>query len=298
MRIKYYKGENRIKIRLKEEQAFYYDEKLGMDLPVNAYYSEKGDLVEVELSTYLFKKDSKFEEIFIPDKLPWRKYVFTFGRHSKTPKVCADSYNDLENMYDRFYCFNYKLIIQRMDGNEMDEYEIVELRRAIIKDWLEDWRYNGGYSIESVYKDGKLYFWVVEENYRPDSKEDFLKKINYFLEAIGYEIKKTISISLGAILIAHKYDTKNFVCLYDEEKEFIELDKLKEVIKKAKSNLVIISDNELSEDAKKWCEENNIEIKDYEELVADYWFKNWMENDISAYEDPEYWDEVIKDVFG
>ena len=297
MRIGYFKEERVIKIRLKEELAFYYDERLIRDLPVNAYYSEKGDLVEVELSPYLFEEDSKFEETFVPDKLPWRKYIFTFGGHSKTPKVCADNYNDLEYMYDRFYDGSYKLIIQRMDGNEMDRREIIELRRAIIKDWLEDWRYDGGESIESVYKDGKLYFWVVEERYYPNSKEDFLEKINRLLEGIGYEITEIIPISLGAIFIAHRYDTKSFVCLYDEEHETIELDKLREAVKKATTNPVVISDNELNENARKWCEENNIEIKDYAELVAEYWLNDWMENDVRVYEDPEYWDEVIKDVF-
>mgnify|MGYP000648564440 CR=1 FL=1 len=100
MRLIHFKKERIGRMRLKEEQAYYYDEKLNIDLPVQAYYSKDGELVEIEFSTYLFNQDSEFEEIWIPDKLPWRKYVFTFGELDKTPKVCVDSYNDLFNTYD------------------------------------------------------------------------------------------------------------------------------------------------------------------------------------------------------
>ena len=122
-------------------------------------------------------ENSVIEEIFIPDRLPWRKYIFTFGKEDKIPKACADSYNELRYPDDRF-TDEYRLIIQRTDGNEMDYYERMELRKEFLKNWLDTYGFEGGdYMIESIYKNKKLYFWAIKKSYYPESKEDFANKI-------------------------------------------------------------------------------------------------------------------------
>ena len=182
--------EGGVVIKLREEPAIYYDEKLNRDLDyLGAYYSKNGDLVEVRiiaspinLSESEFPKSKSIDvkihiskkffeeiamyhghhlkaEVYIPDKMPFRKYVFTFGNETDIPKACADHYNELSDTDDRLIWSNGRLIIERLDGNEIDYYERLDLRRAVIKDvtrWLSDVIYD--HFILSVYKDRKLYF--------------------------------------------------------------------------------------------------------------------------------------------
>ncbi len=80
-------------IRLKDESAPYYDDYFHHNNEISRgihrawiypYYSEKGELAEIviyisPLYTPSFRESTDFHpEIEVPEKLPWRNYVFTF----------------------------------------------------------------------------------------------------------------------------------------------------------------------------------------------------------------------------
>lgn len=179
-----------IVIRFKEEPAAYYDEcnidKLGNFVQrLSAYYSEKGELVELRISTGDLKEryirectergrneeecEREFEEqekeVMIPDVLPARRYVFLYGKADGEPKGCVDSFTEIRDTDDRFRWSGYRLTMWRLDGNEMNKDEIWELRNDFLDDvfeWLDPYEW----FVESVYWDKKLYFWIwdVEES--------------------------------------------------------------------------------------------------------------------------------------
>ena len=148
-----------IVIRLKEEDAPYYDEyfchgliEKGGETKDNneiaygkhkaiilPYYSERGELAEIKiyLSALGGEESDFYPEVEVPEKLPWRTYVFTFYHvFGDIKKTCADSYNDLYNTDDRFFS-SRGLIVERRDGGEMRPSELRSLREEFYKDALE-----------------------------------------------------------------------------------------------------------------------------------------------------------------
>lgn len=330
MRMRYYE-EGKLVIKLKEEPGAYYDDKRIEELPqfvghsVEAYYSEKGELVEVHIggmySDMPFKQEplntprsfteeiyKENDEIMLPDILPLRKYVFTFGRNEKTPKACADHYNELWNTDDRFMTSG-RLIIQRRDGKEMDRYEIEDLRGAFFKDAATEWGGSGAFydwSIESVYKDKKLYFWTVEEKNGPDSIGKFIESIKEMLEVVYFDVEEAKERELGAdIITTYNGDVTAAVCIADEKsfEEDIRTISREELIKACKNTSEykkrkIVLWDELSDDAKKWAKSQGIEVQDFIEFIAEFCVKRAEINDKFALSKAKEWEKEITEIFG
>lgn len=337
MRMKYYE-EGKLVIKLKEEPGVYYDDNLSLRLPqlvghpVNVYYSEKGELVEVRIGVLdpgtpfkqkpLYRPQSFAEEILeegsneiiIPDILPWKKYVFTFGRNEETPKACADHYNEVGDTDDRFLWAGGRLIIQRRDGTEMDRYEIEDLRRVFLEDLVTDrLEFFIDRSIESVYKDKKLYFWSIEEKNHPNSIEEFIQIIKEKLEVMGFDTEEVKERELGADILAKERelgadsDVTAVVCIADEksfEEEFRtisreELIKACENTSEYKKRKIVYWD-ELSDDAKDWARSQDIEVQDFiVEFIAEFCMKRAEINDETALLDAKEWEEeILSEIFG
>jgi hypothetical protein len=300
MRLKYDENAGELVIKLKEERAVYCDEEqllyfLSSFNWVEPYYSEKGELVELHWGVgagHLI--EWKEAEAIISDTLPWRKYVFTFGKENEIPKICADDIYKVPEIGNRF-SESGRLIIQRRDGNEMGYHEIKGLREALFECILKfsdamaflDW------NIDSVYKGGKLYFWAINESFYPKSEKEFIENMEEMLkELIGYgicdwfeygniEIKER---ELGFDIITRDEDCElmTIVCIhdYDEEAMVGELNK-EELInicentveymgEKIKRRRIVLLGLELSKEAKEWARSHGIKVQSISEFIAEY----------------------------
>jgi hypothetical protein len=322
MRLKYDEERREFIIQLEEEPAFYCDEKLNHELPnflghsVEAYYySEQGKLVQVKILGMhpdmplkrRFGEEIMLEseEVVIPEKLPWRKYIFTYGKENKIPKICADHYNEIYNTDDQFLAAG-RLIIQRRDEEEMDKYEIRELREAFYKDaigWgageFYDW------NIASVYKDKKLYFWMIEERLASNSEKEFMKNMKEMLELTLNEVTGIERRELGFDItcLDEKDEAFAIVCICDEEGERMKKIEKEELIRickntsKYKKRKIVVWNVELSNEAKRWAESENIKVQDIHEFVAQFCMRRAEIRDDEAEEDQEEWCQRISDVF-
>jgi len=259
-------------------------------------------------------------EAIISDTLPWRKYVFTFGKENKIPKVCADDISKIPEVVDRFSESGGRLIIQRRDGNEMDYSEIEGLREAffdcILKDFdviaeygaFEDW------NIDSVYKGGKLYFWAINESFYPHSEKEFIENMEEMLkELIGHgicdwfeygniEIKER---ELGFDIITRDEDCElmTIICICDEGWMGGELKK-EELInicentveyegEEIKRKKIVAWRLELSEEAKEWARFHGIEVQNIYEFIAEFCINTAKINDKMAVSEAEEWEKAI-----
>lgn len=326
MRLKYAKNERKLVIKSKEEPAVYCDEKqflefLGYD--IEPYYSEKGELVEFHWfigAGY----DLKWEdaEATMSETLPWRKYVFTFGKENEIPKVCADDIYKVFEIGERF-SESDRLIIQRRDGNEMDYNEIKGLRGALFKRILRDEDVIYGYgvlkdrNIESVCKDRKLYFWTIDESFYPNSEKEFIEKMKAMLELRfgicvdvekGHiEIKKR-ELGFDIVTMDENCELTAIICICDEEAMEGELEK-EELIpvcentteymgEKIKRRRIVVLGPELSEEAKEWARFKGIEVQDILEFVVEFDISFAEFNDELVEPHAEEWEERISEIFG
>jgi len=410
MRLKYEPGINgKIVIRLKEEPATYYDEctldKLGNFVQrLSAYYSGKGELVEIKIDTGDLEKGEllfslhegieKLEEILnkcilpvelkkgfeknniqkpfplsdnvtvtkeekdkwvitdlekfivkkeygklkiyedqrehereamIPDIFPARRYVFLYGKEEGEPKGCVDSFTEICDSDD---CFSATecLTMWRVDGKEMNEHEIWELRKDFIEDVFEyldpeEW------FVESVYWDKKLYFWkevgdeepydllnraeVIIEKFFPGVFEELLIERKERKMGVDFIITEPVEKELNFCVDFNEIFHTNFsgkevtlICIYDEEEtEFeneitIEKDELVEICRKTdeyENRMIILDDYiQLSEEAIEYTKRWNITIQKVKEIIKMRYIKTSEWND----KDPELFEDIYAEIFG
>ena len=337
-------------IKVREETPYFVDKRLNSEMKdIVAYYSERGELVEVLITSSfkiddLFKKlrlelfvDQKFVdwvklfgrefvkgEVFIPEKLPARRYVFTFGTSDSLPKVCADNLNELD-LVDRFL-HTSKLIIERMDRRKLgcDEVETLRsefyefARRSLVinADAFYDW------GIESVYFDGKLFFWIKDEKLYPETWEELKKNVLRMLKVFedcraGKEIdinilsgEKSFTVECSDIIYHFIANAESF------ESEIVEL-KPEDVIKICKElyamyaspgtrNVFVFYDaipenskdkEGIKEVMKDLCANPKCEILDMIDFICQYYSKVSEFNDLNALEDSEKWRDFLRKVF-
>ena len=233
------KKDGTIVIRLKEEDAPYYDEYFNQERSQIAYgkhkaiilpyYSERGELAEIEIyrSTLRGEDSDFYPEVEVPEKLPWRTYVFTFYHvFGDIKKTCADSYNDLYDTDERFFSSS-GLIVERRDGGEMRPSEIMSLREDFYKDALEWFTQAGAFydwGIDSVYFNRKLFFWEVDERFYPHTLKEFKRNMFEMIRLIYgepdhvTEERRIDEIFEGEIAFDFLVeDTHLIVCLANEE---------------------------------------------------------------------------------
>jgi len=333
-------------IKFREKEPFYFDEQWSdMEIElyepiiddkfrktavlINPYYSKDGDLVEIRidyLQLNVSSKDvtSRFEtETIIPDKLPWRKYIFTFGREKDYPKICSDRFVFDEDLFFE----SGRLIIERRDGREIGAKEIRNLRERFYRnavEFLDGAFYE--YGIESIYFNRKLYFWIVDEKYYPETLDEFRKYIPEMIEIIygggnifeEQQIKVPINVTknfedfyvITAILNPHYYDQ----CIYfiagvesfDHEID-LSFDDVVNICKKLKKDdfekqefvfYDILPDwGEEKGKLEEWAKEQKIEIKSIIRYIAEFYLKRAEMNDEEAKIDPETWNEIIMKIF-
>jgi len=321
-----------IVIRLKEEPAAYYDEctvdKLRNFVQrLRAYYSEKGELVEIRIYTGDLKREyireriktvgpekereyqREFEErekeIMIPDVVPARRYVFLYGKENGEPKGCVDSFKEIWDTDDRFRWMGY-LTMWRLDGKEMNENEICKLRNDCLDDVFK-FGYIKDYFVESVYMNRKLYFWIAEGHSSPDDLLDCVKEI---YEELGYEIEESKERDLGADIIVSKENEKlALICIWDMEYfnrdmgiddggRVIEKKELIDVCRNTneyKTRVIILGSTvQLSVESIEYAKSNNIKIQEILELIRLRNIEIAEFND----EDPEVFEEIYSEIFG
>lgn len=326
MRLKYDDDVGELVIKLREEPAVYCDEEQilyfwGSFNWVEPCYSEKGELVELHCDIRRGRVIEWDEtEAIISDTLPWRKYVFTFGKENKIPKVCADDIHKIPDVGDRFSESGGRLIIQRRDGNEMDYHEIEGLREAFFDYFLKNFDVIAEYgafedwNIDSVYKGGKLYFWAINESFYPHSEEEFIENMEAMLkELIGYgicdwfeygniEIKKR-ELGFDIITMDENCELMTIICICDEEWMGGELKK-EELInicentveyegEEIKRKKIVVWGLELSKEAKEWARFHGIEVQHIYEFIAEFCINTAKINDEMAISDAEEWEKDI-----
>jgi hypothetical protein len=332
MRLKYDENERELIIKLKEEPAVYCDEGqflyfLSAPNWVEAYYSEKGELVEFHWGIgagYEIKWEEA--EAALSDTLPWRKYEFTFGKENKIPKVLADDIYKVPEIGDRF-SESGGLIIHRRDGNEMDYHEIKGLRETLLfkcilkdKDWGEAVVEYGAlthWNIETVYKDRKLYFWTIDESFHPNSEKEFIENMKAMLELQfgicaelekGYiEIKKR-ELGFDIITMDEDCELTAIICICDEEAMGgqLEKDELINVCEntieykgeKIKRRRIVIWGLELSKEAEEWARLQGIEVQDILEFIVEFDINFAEFNDELVEPHAQEWEERISEIFG
>ncbi|AAB88915.1 MULTISPECIES: restriction endonuclease [Archaeoglobus] len=302
MRLK--KEDSILKIFIREDFPYFVDKFLNDTLPAAAYYSKDGELCQIHVSKHFFENEEP--EYFIPDRLPARKYVFTFGKESTTPKICVDSHKDFNSIMLSGFEFNEMMIIERADGGEIEYYDRYRIREDFLSEWVENgWFTDFGRSIvESVYFKKKLYFYVSSESYDFSSIEEFEEVFSKYLERMDYKVVKSARKGKFSVVDATKNGKKEKFLLvkpdYEDDSDSISKEELESVTKRIRKNLRIIMDYEddLSEDAMKWAREQGIEVKTIDEFMKEFMLREWEENDRIAAEDPEFWEDVIRDIFG
>lgn len=170
MRVKFDKGN--ISIIIREEPPKYIDWKINEELrkkniSIEPLYNENKDLVELKIP-----KEFDIQEIYeihIPDRLPRRNYFFIFGGAKTLPIYSADSFTELDPLL-----FEDRLITYRTDYGGMKNSEIYALRREFfnVLKYLDHILIFE--SVESVYIDGKLYFWKEDTSLYPEKFEDLI----------------------------------------------------------------------------------------------------------------------------
>lgn len=81
---------NNCEVIVREELPYFEDYNLGFKLGLELLYSKNRELVSIKFkSTY-----DDFEE-FVPDIMPFRKYILTIGKEYKTPKICFDDFYEI-----------------------------------------------------------------------------------------------------------------------------------------------------------------------------------------------------------
>ncbi len=90
---------------------------------------------------------------------------------------------------------------------------------------------------------------------------------------------------------------------YDEEKDEVEVvtkEVLEDVVRRIRGSVSIImsSENDLEEGALQWVRERKIDVKTIDEFMKEVMLERWKENDRIAEEEPEFWEDAIRDIFG
>lgn len=215
MRLKYEPGINgEIVIRIKEDPVAYYDECTINKFDdfvhrISAYYSEKGELIEIRMYTgdleakYIRDRITRtgagseeewkrqFEqlekEVVISDVLPSRRYVFMYGKDDGWPKGCVDHYTEIHSSDIPFMELK-TLKIWRLDGKEMNRSEIAELRTEFFEDAEDGLGYGEPMFINSTYRDKKLYFWEKGVHSDPsdilDCTQEIFEEFDYTIEEV------------------------------------------------------------------------------------------------------------------
>jgi len=337
-------------IKVKEDTPYFVDERLNFEMNgIVPYYSERGELVEVLIissfrADELFKKsrlelsiDQKFVdwveflgreflkgEVFIPERLPVRKYAFTFGTSNSLPKVCADRLNEL-NLVDRFLHAS-KLIIERMDRRKLG-YEEVEIlrsefykfaRRSLVinTEAFYDW------GIESVYFDGRLFFWIKDEKLYPETWEELKKNVLHMLKVFencgtGREMDVDILNGEKSFTVECSRTIYHFIANEESfESEIVEL-KPEDVIKICNELYTMYSSPEtqnvfvfydaIPENPKdrevikgvmeELCTNSKCEILDMTDFICQYYAKVSELKDLNALENPEEWRDFLRKIF-
>lgn len=324
--------EKELIIRLREEAAPYYDEyfchggnnqiaygkRRALIFP---YYSEKGELSEIHIYTSSSGEKDFYPEVEIPEKLPWRTYVFTFdyGLKSDIRKACADHYNELYGTDDRFIN-SIGLIVERRDGREMRPYEIKDLREAFYKDALELFTSGGAFydwGIESVYFNRKLFFWKVEERYYPHSPEEFKNSMLEMVKAIYgedcYLTEERVDAIDGEIWfkIVVEDGTHSIDCLankksFSEEELILNYGTTVKICEKLIDNAYkkqvfvfhdVLPEKEERDRLNEWTRKRGVEIKDTVEFISWFYMRKAELNDNLARENPEEWRELLAKTF-
>lgn len=263
-----------------------------------------------------------YPELEVPEKLPWRTYIFTFYNDLGTEirKARADHYNDLHHTDDRFVD-GTGLIVERRDGKEMKPGEVKDLREAFYKDALKyftsaDAFYNWG--IDSVYFNKKLFFWKADESFYPLTLSEFKNNMLEMVRGIYggpdhvTEERSIDEIFKGEIVFDILVeDTHLIVCLANE-KSFTDVPKELDynTVVKICERLIddsyekqtfvfhdILPEREERERLREWARDRGVEIMDMIEFICWYYMKRSELNDNFAKENPEEWRETLSKIF-
>ncbi|GEM_PF-5787198 len=295
MKVKYNKKEGKIEIKLKEEPILYFDEcqQFRFLRPMRVYYSEKGEPAEIIIYQAIDEKTSeREEEIAIPDSLPWRKYIFTYG--DKRYQGCIDRYTDIWDSDDRFIWSGF-LTIQRRDGREMEKNEIKEIRENFFEDIYEYLPHLlDEDSVVSLYKNKTLYFWTTKPRMSyPFSKEEFLAFLqNTFEWILDYSFVKLIERNIGFDLIYRRDSELALICLCDDvfwkkydTRRVIKKEELIDICKNTKkyeNRRIILLSTELSETAIDYAKSQNIKVQNISDVIREKDMKESEFNDENA----------------
>lgn len=289
-------------IILREEQPYFEDYALSCHLGViSPLYSKNRELVKFGV----WCGSEEYEEI-VPDIMPFRKYVLTFGKEYTTPKISVDDFDEI-SLWDNFE-FPELMIVEKMDGSGFDYYERLKIREIFLTEWLEEhWYMDFERSlIESYYFNRKLYFFFSDESYYVESFEEFLKTFSEYLERLkgeNPEIKKSgedyafVSCAGEEYLLLYREYDENMI----HEEKFSK-ERVSNLLGNRKKPINIILedyevDDALEKDAIDWLREKKFDLKTFDEFMVKYMLEEWDWNDETSFSDPELVKETIESVF-
>ncbi|MEM2457378.1 MAG: hypothetical protein QXU17_02705 [Archaeoglobaceae archaeon] len=293
---------NTIEIVIREDIPYFEDYVLSNKLRKRPIYSKNRELVKFTI----YQGSEDFEEI-IPEAMPFRKYVLTFGKEFETPKICVDDLRDIPLC--SYFELPELLIVEKMDGGGFDYFELSQIRQQFLDEWIsEGWPLDFERPIiESYYFNRKLYFYVSSESYYVSSFREFVETFTKYLESFESEtteIKENndrhafISTKNKTYLLLYRgYDEEN-----DVEDEKFGKEELFELIGNRKKSIeVIVEDYDildaLEKDAIDWLKEKGYKVKTLDDFMADYMLKEWRWNDEYAETEPEEVKELIESIF-
>jgi hypothetical protein len=184
-------------------------------------------------------------------------------------------------------------------------------------------------SVESVYVDGKLYFWRENTSLYPENFDDLINKAVEMLRKTNYEVTTIIDDEMGGIIVAKNlFSTKAFMFLECEESKSDSAEK-KAIALGDSESFTTLSDPELHTkiswllnevqkiekyfgkfdevmlvyewdlgDAKNLLKKKRIKIKSTLEFISDFLFAKSKLNDEDAIKNKENWTRFIESKFG
>ncbi|MBO8183495.1 MAG: hypothetical protein H0Z28_12025 [Archaeoglobus sp.] len=316
-----------ISIIIKERLSIYTDWKTNEELKkknifVKPFYDENKDLAELRIPKEFSIQE--IDEIYIPDKLPRRNYFFIFGGTKTLPIYSADSFTELDPLL-----FEDRLIVYRVDCGEMSKPEIYALRR----EFFDVLKYLDHIlifeSVESVYMNGKLYFWKENTSLYPENFEDLIDRAVEMLRKNNYEVTTIIDDEIGGIIVAKTlFSTKAFMFLESEESKsnsgekksiafgdsesftalsdpelYTKISWLSNEVEKIEKyfgkfdEVVLVYEWDLG-DTKNLLRKKRIKIKSTLEFISDFLFAKSELNDEDATKNKETWNTFIESKFG
>ena len=294
------KGDS-FEIFVREEQPYFEDYALSCKLGLSPLYSKNRELVKFRV----WRGSEDYEEI-IPEIMPFRKYVLTFGKEYTTPKICIDDFNEISLW--SYFEFPQLMIVEKMDESGFDYYERRNIREIFLREWFEEhWFIDFERKlIESYYFNRKLYFFFSDESYYIESFEEFLKTFSEYLELLKGktpEIRKSeedhafVSCEREEYLLLYREYDENMT----REDKFSK-ERITNLLGKCKKPInIILEDYEvndaLEKDAIDWILERKFNLKTFDEFMVEYMLRDWDENDEIASSDPEWVKEIIESIF-